>query len=72
MKTSEINNAKARFSSKRKAGISVKRSDGSKRSEETDVNSALAEKFAAAEFQEGPAPDLKTMPQIEPAAISSL
>lgn len=50
MKKSEINNAKARFHSKRKAGISTKRGDGSRRSEETDINSALAEKFAAELF----------------------
>tara|TARA_Y100000593_G_scaffold14582_1_gene27846 strand:- start:7779 stop:8288 length:510 start_codon:yes stop_codon:yes gene_type:complete len=43
----EINNAKQRFLSKRNAGISATRSDGSIRSEGTDVNATLAEKFAA-------------------------
>ena len=31
----------------------------------------LAKKFAEAGFEEGPAPDLKSMPQIEPAAIAA-
>ena len=37
----------------------------------SDFLGGLAEKFAAAGFQEGPAPDLKSMPQIEPANIAS-
>ena len=36
-----------------------------------DILGGLTEEFGNAGFEEGPAPDLKTMPQIEPAAMAA-